>query len=109
VDAVAVRGRARRTPLGPETPTATFSIAGRLAHHSRTRRPHLSSHAPWAGLLAEMISDENRPDNPARPPVKPPPTGATRANRRTPEAESPIDNDPLVETIMNAGPAKALG
>jgi hypothetical protein len=33
-----------------------FSIAGRLAEHGRTRRLHLSAHAPWAGLLAAMIS-----------------------------------------------------
>jgi hypothetical protein len=32
-----------------------FSIAGRLAH-GRTRRLHLSAHAPWADLLAEMIT-----------------------------------------------------
>ncbi|PZS19812.1 MAG: IS1380 family transposase [Pseudonocardiales bacterium] len=29
-----------------------FSIAGRLAHHGRTRRLHISTHAPWARLLA---------------------------------------------------------
>jgi Transposase DDE domain group 1 len=33
-----------------------FSIAGRLAVHGRTRRLHLSAHAPWADLLAEMIT-----------------------------------------------------
>jgi len=33
-----------------------FSIAARLAEHGRTRRLHLSGHAPWAGLLAEMIT-----------------------------------------------------
>jgi hypothetical protein len=33
-----------------------FSIAGRLAQHSRTRRLHLSAHAPWAELLADMIN-----------------------------------------------------
>jgi hypothetical protein len=33
-----------------------FSIAGRLTQHGRTRRLHLSAHAPWAGLLAEMIT-----------------------------------------------------
>jgi Transposase DDE domain group 1 len=33
-----------------------FSIAGRLALHGRTRRLHLSAHAPWAGLLAKMIT-----------------------------------------------------
>lgn len=33
-----------------------FSIAGRLAHHGRIRRLHLSGHAPWAELLAEMIT-----------------------------------------------------
>jgi hypothetical protein len=33
-----------------------FSVAGRLAEHGRTRRLHLSAHAPWAGLLAEMIT-----------------------------------------------------
>jgi hypothetical protein len=33
-----------------------FSIAGRLAEHGRTRRLHLSAHAPWARLLAEMIT-----------------------------------------------------
>jgi hypothetical protein len=33
-----------------------FSIAGRLADHGRTRRLHLSAHAPWATLLATMIS-----------------------------------------------------
>lgn len=33
-----------------------FSIAARLARHGRTRRLHLSSHAPWAGLLAQMIT-----------------------------------------------------
>jgi hypothetical protein len=32
-----------------------FSIAGRLAEHGRTRRLHLSTHAPWAGLLTQMI------------------------------------------------------
>jgi hypothetical protein len=33
-----------------------FSIAGRLADHGRARRLHLSAHAPWAELLAEMIA-----------------------------------------------------
>ena len=33
-----------------------FSIASRLAEHGRTRRLHLSAHAPWAGLLAEMVT-----------------------------------------------------
>jgi hypothetical protein len=33
-----------------------FSIAARLAEHGRSRRLHLSAHAPWAGLLAEMIT-----------------------------------------------------
>jgi hypothetical protein len=33
-----------------------FSIAARLAEHGRTRRLHLSAHAPWAGLLAAMIT-----------------------------------------------------
>jgi hypothetical protein len=33
-----------------------FSIAARLADHGRTRRLHLSAHAPWAELLAEMIA-----------------------------------------------------
>jgi len=33
-----------------------FSIAGRLAEHGRTRSLHLSGHAPWAGLLAAMIT-----------------------------------------------------
>jgi hypothetical protein len=33
-----------------------FSIAGRLAEPSRTRRLHLSTHAPWVGLLAQMIT-----------------------------------------------------
>jgi hypothetical protein len=33
-----------------------FSIAARLADHGRTRRLHLSTHAPWAGLLARMIT-----------------------------------------------------
>jgi len=33
-----------------------FSIAGRLADHSRTRRLHLWTHAPWARLLTEMIT-----------------------------------------------------
>lgn len=33
-----------------------FSIAARLAHHGRTRRLHLSTHAPWARLLADMIT-----------------------------------------------------
>jgi hypothetical protein len=33
-----------------------FSIAGRLAEHGRARRLHLSTHAPWAGLLTEMTS-----------------------------------------------------
>jgi Transposase DDE domain group 1 len=33
-----------------------FSIAGRLAEHGRQRRLHLSRHAPWAGLLAEMLT-----------------------------------------------------
>ena len=33
-----------------------FSIAARLAEHGRTRRLHLSAHAPWARLLAEMIT-----------------------------------------------------
>jgi len=33
-----------------------FSIAARLAEHGRTRRLHLSGHAPWAGLLAAMIT-----------------------------------------------------
>jgi hypothetical protein len=32
-----------------------FSIAARLAEHGRTRRLHLSAHAPWAGLLAQII------------------------------------------------------
>jgi hypothetical protein len=33
-----------------------FYIAARLADHGRTRRLHLSGHAPWAELLAEMIT-----------------------------------------------------
>jgi Transposase DDE domain group 1 len=33
-----------------------FSIAGRLANHGRTRRLHLSAHAPWADLLTKMIT-----------------------------------------------------
>jgi hypothetical protein len=33
-----------------------FSIAARLAEHGRIRHLHLSAHAPWAGLLAEMIT-----------------------------------------------------
>ncbi len=33
-----------------------FSIAGRLAEHGRTRRLHLSAHAPWAELLASIIT-----------------------------------------------------
>jgi hypothetical protein len=33
-----------------------FSIAARLAEHGRTRRLHLSAHAPWARLLAKMIT-----------------------------------------------------
>jgi hypothetical protein len=33
-----------------------FSIAGRLADHGRTRRLHLSAHAPWAELLASIIT-----------------------------------------------------
>ncbi len=32
-----------------------FSIAGRLAQHGRTRCLHLSAHAPWTGMLAQMI------------------------------------------------------
>lgn len=34
-----------------------FSIAARLADHDRTRRLHLSAHAPWSSLLAKMIND----------------------------------------------------
>ncbi len=33
-----------------------FSIAGRLASHSRRRRLHFSAHAPWAKLLAQMLA-----------------------------------------------------
>ena len=33
-----------------------FSIAARFAVHGRTRRLHLSKHAPWASLLADMIT-----------------------------------------------------
>ena len=33
-----------------------FSIAARLAQHGRTRRLHLSAHAPWAELLAAIIT-----------------------------------------------------
>jgi hypothetical protein len=33
-----------------------FSIAGRLARHGRTKTLHLSTHAPWAALLADMIA-----------------------------------------------------
>ena len=33
-----------------------FSIAGRLAEHARGRRLHLSTHAPWAELLTQMIT-----------------------------------------------------
>ncbi len=33
-----------------------FSIAGRLAHHGRRRRLHLSTHAPWAELLTTAIT-----------------------------------------------------
>jgi hypothetical protein len=33
-----------------------FSIAGGIADHGRTRRLHLSAHAPWADLLAKMIT-----------------------------------------------------
>jgi hypothetical protein len=32
-----------------------FSIAARIARHGRTRRLHLSAHAPWTPLLADMI------------------------------------------------------
>ena len=65
-----------------------FSIAARLAEHGRTRRLHLSAHAPWAGLLAQIIKTlrkaclrpaerpSTRPDNPASPDRG---TGAHRA------------------------------
>jgi hypothetical protein len=33
-----------------------FSLAGRLTEHGRSQRLHLSAHAPWAELLAEMIN-----------------------------------------------------
>ncbi|HVV76349.1 MAG TPA: IS1380 family transposase [Mycobacteriales bacterium] len=33
-----------------------FSVAGRLADHGRTRGLHLAGHAPWASLLARMIT-----------------------------------------------------
>jgi Transposase DDE domain group 1 len=33
-----------------------FSIAGRLVDHGRSRRLRLSAHAPWADLLAKMIT-----------------------------------------------------
>jgi hypothetical protein len=33
-----------------------FSIAARLTEHGRTQHLHLSTHAPWAGLLAQMIT-----------------------------------------------------
>jgi hypothetical protein len=33
-----------------------FSVAGRFATHGRTHHLHLSAHAPWADLLAEMIT-----------------------------------------------------
>jgi hypothetical protein len=33
-----------------------FFIAGRIADHWRTRRLHLARAAPWARLLAEVIS-----------------------------------------------------
>lgn len=33
-----------------------FSIAGRLARHGRRRHLHLSAHAPWASLLAQMLA-----------------------------------------------------
>jgi len=33
-----------------------FSIAGRLADHGRQRHLHLSAHAPWATLLANIIN-----------------------------------------------------
>ena len=33
-----------------------FSIAARIAAHGRTRRLHLSAHAPWASLLSQMIN-----------------------------------------------------
>jgi hypothetical protein len=33
-----------------------FSIAARLAEHGRTRRLHLSTHAPLADLLTKMIT-----------------------------------------------------
>ena len=33
-----------------------FSIAARLAEHGRTRRLHLSAHAPWAPLLTKMFN-----------------------------------------------------
>lgn len=32
-----------------------FSIAARIADHGRTRRLHLSTHAPWTALLADAI------------------------------------------------------
>jgi hypothetical protein len=32
-----------------------FSITARIARHGRRRRLHLSTHAPWARLLADMI------------------------------------------------------
>jgi hypothetical protein len=33
-----------------------FAVAGRLADHGRQQRLHLSAHAPWADLLADMIT-----------------------------------------------------
>jgi hypothetical protein len=83
-----------------------FSIAGRLAEHGRTRRLHLSAHAPWAGLLAEMINRlQTLPAPGGSPPtapttlhVHPAPHGRPRANRHTLTAQSPVTLDNNVET-----------
>jgi Transposase DDE domain group 1 len=43
-----------------------FSIAGRLTHHGRTRRLHLSAHAPWAGLHRLARAARHDPGGAAR-------------------------------------------
>jgi Transposase DDE domain group 1 len=98
-----------------------FSIAARLAEHGRTRRLHLSAHAPWAGLLAQIIKTlrkaclrpaerpSTRPDNPAARTVEPAPTERPRANSHTLPAQSPATLGNNAETIKNAGGTKDPG
>ena len=80
-----------------------FSIAARLAQHGRTRRLQLSSHAPWADLLAQMITtlqDLPAPGRARR--TRPDPTNLHTPARGT--GENPSDLGPTVIPVKQNQP-----